>query len=310
MKAIICTKYGAPEVLQLIDTGKPVAGNNEVLIKVKATSVTASDCIIRSLNVPFVLKMIIRIVIGFTKPRNPILGMSLSGVVETIGSRVTNLKTGDEVFGFNRFEFGTYAEYVCWPASRPIYLKPSNISSQEAAAIPFGGLMALHFLRKARLSSGQKILIYGASGAIGTAAVQLARHFGAHVTGVCGTQNLELVSSLGAERVIDYTDENVPTVADTFDVIFDAVGRRKHSPFKALYKKSLSQNGIYLSVDDGTPKMRTEDLQYLANLVECGHIKAVIDRCYPLEKMVDAHRYVDKGHKKGAVVVSLVNDDD
>ncbi len=303
MKAIICTKYGPPDVLQLKEVEKPVPRKNEVCIKIFATAVTASDCIVRGFNVPISLWLPMGLAIGFTKPRQPILGMVMAGEVESAGKDVKSFKKGDQVFGFDRFAFGTYAEFKCMPEEGMLVIKPTSVNYDEAAAVPFGGLLALHFLRKGNIQSGQKILIYGASGAVGTSAVQLARYFGAEVTGVCSTTNLELVKSLGADTVIDYTKEDFMNRGELYDFIFNAVGKRKSS--KIQFKKALTPKGKYLSVDDGHPKHHIEDLIFLKELVEAGKIKPVIDRCYPLEQIAEAHRYVDQGHKKGNVIITM-----
>ena len=303
MKAIVCTKYGPPEVLQLKDVEKPTPRNNEVCIKIFATAVTASDCIIRGFKVPVKFWLPMGVVMGFTKPRKPILGMVSAGEVESAGKDVTRFEKGNQVYTFNIKRFGTYAEYICLPEDEVIALKPSNLTYEEAAAVPYGGMLALHFLKKGNIQSGQKILIYGASGAIGTSAVQLARTIGAQVTGVCSTTNLELVKSLGADTVIDYTTEDFANRRELYDFIFDAVGKRKSANFQG--KNALTSNGKYISVDDGSPKLHVEDLIFLKELAEAGKIKPVIDRCYPLEQMVEAHRYVDQGHKKGNVVITV-----
>ncbi len=303
MKAIVCTKYGPPEVLQLKEITKPVPKDREVLIRIYATAVTASDCIIRGAKVPLRLWLPIRLAIGFTKPRKPILGMVLAGEVESVGEDVKRFEKGNQVYAFNIRRFGTYAEYTCLPDNAVIALKPSNSTYEESAAVPYGGMIALHYLRQGNIHSGQKMLIYGASGAVGTSAVQLATHFGAKVTGVCSTTNLELVKSLGADAVIDYTKTDFASRGELYDFVFDAVGKRKSSKFQG--KRALTPNGKYISVDDGSPKLRVEDLALLTKLVEAGKIRPVIDRTYPLEQIVEAHRYVDQGHNKGNVVITV-----
>jgi NADPH:quinone reductase-like Zn-dependent oxidoreductase len=302
MKAIVCTKYGPPEVLQLKEVQKPTPKNNQVLIKIFSTAVTASDCIVRGFKVPIVFWIPMALAVGFPKPRQPILGMVFAGEVESVGKDVKSFKKGDQVFGFDRFVFGTYAEYKCIPEEGMLAIKPTNVNYEEAAAVPFGGLLALHYLRKGNIQSGQNILIYGASGANGTSAVQLAKHFGAHVTGVCSTANLELVKSLGADTAIDYTKEDFTNRGELYDFIFNAVGKRKA---KLQCKKALTPNGKHITIDDGSPKLHIEDLLLLKELVEAGKIKPVIDRLYPLEQMAEAHSYVEKGHKKGNVVITV-----
>lgn len=303
MKAVICTKYGLPEVLQLKEVTKPKPKDNEVLIKIYATSVTASDCIIRGFKLPITMWIPARLALGLTKPRKAILGLVLSGEIERIGNKVAQFNIGDKVFAHTLFRFGTYAEYTCVPESSAIARMPSNTSFEEAAAIPFGGTLALYYLKKANIQKGQKILIYGASGAIGTSAIQLAKYFGAEVSGVCSTTNLELVKSLGANAVIDYTAEDFTESGKHYDFIFDAVGKKKSSHL--LFKKALTQYGKFISVDDDSPGVKAvckENMNILKGLTENGIIKPVIDRIYSLDQIVEAHRYVDKGHKKGNVV--------
>ena len=309
MKAIVYEKYGAPEVLQLKEVAKPTPKDNEVLVKVQATTVTIGDVILRSGKHPDskFQTLMLHVVLGVCKPKRQILGMELAGVIEAVGQNVTRFKAGDSVFASTfGAKFGGYAEYKCLPEDGVLALKPANISYGEAATIPGGGATALKVLRKANIQPGQKVLIYGASGAVGTNAVQLAKHFGAEVTAVCSTTNLEMVKSLGANTVIDYKKEDFTQNGETYDVVFDAVA--KFPPAQA--KKSLNSTGIYLNViKDSGGKEKREDLIFLKELFEAGKVKAVVDRCYPLAQIVEAPRYVDKGHKKGNVVINVVADD-
>jgi NADPH:quinone reductase-like Zn-dependent oxidoreductase len=312
MKAIVCSKYGPPEVLQLREVKKPVPRDNEVLIKVHAAPVTVSDGLVRSGKVNILLWIPMRLFVGFRRPRNPVLGLELAGEIEATGKDVKRFKKGDQVFAFTGKRLGAYAEYAClpedglrMPQDSITTLKPSNVSYEEAAAVPSRGTLALYFLKKGKVQKGQKVLIYGASGGVGTFAVQLAKYFGAEVTGVCSTDNLELVRSLGADEVIDYTKEDLFKRGERYDLVFDAVGKRKSSQLKSQCRNALAPNGKYLSVDDETPKITIEYLISLKEMMESGKIRPVIDRCYPLEKIVEAHQYVEQGHKKGNVVIVI-----
>jgi NADPH:quinone reductase-like Zn-dependent oxidoreductase len=301
MKAVVCTKYGSPEVLQLRDVPMPSPRDDEVLVRIHASAVTVSDCYVRGFRVSPAFWIPMALAVGFPRPRRPILGMVLAGEVEAVGDAVSGFRPGDRVFGQTMMRFGTYAEYTCVPQGSALAPMPSRATYEEAAAIPYGGLLALHFLQ-ARLRKGRRVLVYGASGAVGTTAVQLARHFGAEVTGVCGPTNLDLVRSLGAHAVVDYTRDDFTGQSERYDLIFDAVGRAS----KSRCMRTLTPGGAFVSVNGrGNLKPPARDLTFLRELFEAGQLKAVIDRCYPLERIVEAHRYVEQGHKKGNVVLTI-----
>jgi len=305
VKAAVCTRYGPPDVLQLVDLPVPVPRGGEVRIRIRATSVTSSDTYVRGLQLNLAYRLMARLAVGWTAPRQPVLGMVLSGEVDCVGDGVSTFKPHDQVFGFDRHRFGTYAQYVCWPEDGLLAIRPPGLTDEDAAAIPYGGLLALSFLRKAGVGPGQEVLVYGASGAVGTSAVQLAGHLGARVTGVCGPSNGELVRSLGAARVIDYTREDLSAGPERYDVVLDAVGKRKSAAALKRCAQVLAPGGRCISVDDGTPKLLREDLVLLGQLAQAGEIRPVIDRRFTLDDIVEAHRYVDGGHKRGNVVITV-----
>jgi NADPH:quinone reductase-like Zn-dependent oxidoreductase len=322
MNAIVWTKYGPPDVLQSKEVEKPTPKDNEVLIKVYAATVTAGDCEMRRFDLPAWIWIPIRLYMGLRKPRIKILGQELAGEVDSVGNKVTQFKKGDPVFAATEMRFGSYAEYACLPDTYSIAIKPTSMTYEEAATIPTGGLNALHFLRSGNIRSGQKVLINGAGGSIGTYAVQIAKSFGAHVTCVDSNSKLDMLRSIGTDQVIDYTKEDFTKNGETYDIIIDVVGKTSFS----RTVRSLSQNGYYIL---GNPRLggmirglwisittskkvisklasyKPEDLIYLKELIEEGKIKSVIDKKYPLEKVAEAHRYVETGQKTGNVVIAI-----
>jgi len=332
MKAVVVTQYGSPDVLQVRDVPKPAPKDNEVQIKIHATSVGYGDIICRNFshisprefNMPFLFWIMARLAFGFRTPKKQILGAEFAGEVESIGKVVTRFKIGDPVFGFRGAGFGANAEYLCMPEDGLVALKPANMTYEAAATVPYGALTALNLLRKVNIQPGQTVLINGASGGIGSAAVQLVKHFGAQVTGVCSTPGMAYVKALGADKVIDYTHEDFTKQADTYDLIFDILGKGSF----AQAKRVLKSNGRYLFASFKMKQLfqmlwtsrigskrvicalsmeKPEDLILIKGLVEAGKITAIIDRCYPLEQTAEAHRYVEKGRKTGSVVITIAH---
>lgn len=327
MKAIIYTEYGSANVLHLAEVPKPTPKEDDVLIKIHAATVTTGDVNMRGFTfVPPGFGPLPRLMFGLRAPKKQILGVELAGEIEAVGQNVTRFKTGDQVFGIASAHVGAYAEYVCWPETAPLAHKPANLSYEEAAAVPFGAGTALQFVRnKANVQPGHKVLVVGASGGVGNYIVQLARYYGAEVTGVCSTKNVDMVKSLGADHIIDYTREDFTKSGKTYDMIFDTVVGKTSF---ARAKKALKPNGLYLTIAGGPKEMfqamwtsmrggkkviaspvneNAADLRFLAELAETGAIKAFIDRCYPLEQTAEAHRYVDTGRKRGNVVISMAH---
>lgn len=309
MKVIKCCGYGPPEVLQLAEVDKPQAKANEILIKNKATAVTASDIFIRSSNLPLRYKIPMRMLMGIFKPRKPILGLVFAGEIEAVGKDIKRFKVGDEIYGFTGFSMGAYAEYLCLKEKSSTFgcvvRLPANINYEEVTTMAYGGLLALQYLEKGNIKPGDNVLIYGASGNSGTIAVQLAKSFGANVTGVCSTANIEMVKSLGADEVIDYTTQDDFENGEQFGYVFDMVGTLKNSTLKKNCKKALVPNGKYISIDDGDLILSSERLERLNKMYEQGSFKPIVDRVYDFENMVEAHTYVEKGHKKGGVAIKF-----
>jgi NADPH:quinone reductase-like Zn-dependent oxidoreductase len=309
MKAIICTRYGPPDVLQIREMEKPVAKENEVCIKILATAVTASDLYIRGSQVPKRVLIPFRLMMGITKPRRPVIGLVLAGEIESAGKNIKRFKPGDKIYGLTGFSLGAYAEFKCMKETDStqgcLSLMPENLSFEEATVAAYGGLLAFQFMEKGNIQPGQKVLIYGASGTTGTIAIQFAKFLGAKVTAVCSSENLELARSLGADEMIDYTRVDHPVPGENYDFILDAVGKSKTSGFKKEIKNSLTPEGKYVSIDDEPLLLNSARLNKIKTLVEAEHIKPVVDRCYQFEEIAKAHRYVEKGHKKGGVAIKI-----
>jgi len=309
MKTIICSKYGSPEVLQIKEGRKPIPKKDEVLIKIYATSVTDSDIFIRSSNVAPGLIIPFRLMIGIRRPRNPIIGEVFAGEIEYAGSEIKQFKVGDQVYGFTGFSLGAYADYKCMKEKDSkrgcLAIKPKNISFEDATSAAYGGFLALQFMDKTQINSNSKVLIYGASGTTGTFAIQYAKYFGAEVTAVCSSSNLEFVKSLGADKVLDYTDDYSIKKLEKYDLVFDAVGKRKTSELKRFCKKALIPEGKFISIDDEALLLSSERLNKITKLVETGLIKPVTDIIYNFDQIVEAHKYVERGHKRGNVAITV-----
>ena len=310
MKAVICPRYGPPEVLKLKYIEKPVPKDNQVLIKIHASSVTQSDVFLRSSKVPLKLLIPMRIAIGILKPRKSVIGLVFSGEIEAVGKNIQRFKSGDQVYGLTGYGLGAYAEYKCMkendsPLNGCLAKKPASLTHEEATTAAYGGLLAFQFMEKGNIKTGQSVAIYGASGASGTIAVQYAKYLGAHVTWVCSTKNMEFVKSLGAEEAIDYTTDKYLSMEKSFDFVLDAVGQIKTSKTKKKLKKSLTPGGKYASIDDGDLHLDSSRLDYITKLIEEGHIQPIMDRTYPLEQIAEAHAYVEKGHKVGGVALTI-----
>ncbi|WP_317965432.1 NAD(P)-dependent alcohol dehydrogenase [Paenibacillus sp. CCS19] len=311
MKAAVCTKYGPPHVLQLKEVPKPIPKHDEVCIKIYASAVTASDTYIRGSKLPIHFWLPMRIALGLTKPRKSVIGMVLAGEVESIGSNIKRFKPGDQLYGVTGLGLGTYAQYKCMKETDSmrgcLAHKPSNISYEEATAAAYGGLLALQRIEEGNIRPGHKVVIYGASGTSGTIAVQLARHYGAEVTGVCSTRNLAFVQALGAHKVIDYTNDTDDTrqLIERYDLMLDTAGKAKRSTVKDLCRSALTASGKSISIDDGKLELRSERLNKLSALIEAGSIRPVVDRTYPLDQIAEAHDYVENSRKRGGVAITI-----
>jgi len=309
MKAAICTRYGPPEVLKIVERDAPVPQDDEVLIKVFAASVTNSDIFIRSSDVPLRLRIPMRVMMGITRPRNDILGEVLSGEIVRVGSKIKRFHVGDQIFGLTGFSLGAYADYKCMKETDSnkgcIALKPRNINCEEATSAAYGGLLALQFLEKGHIQPKQKVLIYGASGTSGTIAVQYAKHLGAEVTGVCSAEKVDLVRSLGADKTLDYTTRDSISKLEAYDFALDSVGKARTSELKQACRNQMSDKHKFVSIDDGPLILSSDRLNRIRELVEAGIVTPITDRCFPFEQIIDAHRYVEQGHKRGNVAITV-----
>jgi len=309
MKAAICTRYGPPEVLKIVERDVPVPGDDEVLIRIFAASVTNSDIFIRSSDVPLRIRIPMRVMIGFTRPRNDILGEVLSGEIVRVGSMIRRFRVGDQIFGLTGYSLGAYADYKSMKETDSkkgcIALKPRNISFEEATSAAYGGLLALQFLEKGRIEPKEKILIYGASGTTGTVAVQYAKHLGAEVTGACSAEKVDLVRSLGADKTLDYTRKDSISGLEPYDFVLDAVGKARTSELKQALRTRMPDKRKFVSIDDGPLLLSSDRLNRIRELVEAGIVRPVTDRCFPLDQIIDAHRYVERGHKRGNVAITV-----
>lgn len=309
MKAVICTKYGPPEVLRIAQAEKPIPREDEILIKICATSVTNSDLFIRSSKVSWRVLIPFRMMIGIRKPRKEIIGEVFSGIVTQVGSKITRFQVGDQVYGLTGFSLGAYAEYKCMKEGDSkqgcVAIKPQNIGFAEATSAAYGGLLALQFLEPADIQPNQKVLIYGASGTSGIIALQFAKTLQAEVTGVCGPSHIPFIQALGADKTLDYTQDSAINQLETYDLVLDCVGKARSSPLKEACKKALTTTGKYLSIDDSALLLDSSRLDRIKELIEMGQIKPINDRCYTLDQIVEAHQYVELGHKKGNVAIMV-----
>lgn len=313
MKAVICTKYGRPEVLQLKEVEKPVPKDNEMLVEVRSTAVTRSDLFIRGTKMPLYFTIMIRLFLGILKPRRPIIGLVFAGIVRSVGSQITRFVPGDEVYGMTGFKLGAYAQFMCVKETDSttgcVSFKPKNITFEESTYAVYGGSLAHQFMEAGNITKDQHILIYGASGTTGTFAVQYGKYLGSRVTGVCSSRHADFVKSLGADDVLDYTTTDTLEENAKFDFMLDAVGKAKTSKLKLACKKALTKEGKYATIDDSALLLSAKRLDLITKLVEEGHIKPILDKTFPLEEMVEAHLYVEQGHKRGGVAITVKHND-